>query len=65
MDILSTTAALCLGCVVFPASPGCSSGAAGLLLLPESLDKPLHLLRFPLHADVGLEFPQGFVQLHA
>lgn len=65
LDVLSMTAAFCLGCAVLPASPGCSSGAAGLLLLPEGLDEPLHLLCLPLHTDVGLELPQGFVQLHA
>lgn len=33
--------------------------------LPEGLDKTFHLLGFSLDADVGLKFPQGFVQLHA
>ena len=34
-------------------------------VLPEGLYESLYLLGFPLHADVGLELPQGLVQLHA
>lgn len=37
---------------------------AGKGLSPESFYEPLYLLGFPLHADVRLKLPQGFVQLH-
>lgn len=37
----------------------------GIKPQPESLNEPLHLLRFTLDADVVLKFPQGFVELHA
>lgn len=39
--------------------------AATAIQLPEGLDETLHLLGFSLDADVGLELPQRFVQLHA
>lgn len=37
----------------------------GIKPQPESLNEPLHLLRFTLDADVVLKFPEGFVELHA
>lgn len=39
-------------------------GGVGKGLSPESFYESLHLLGFPLHADVGLKLPQGFIQLH-
>lgn len=39
-------------------------GGAGKGLSPESFYESLHLLCFPLHTDVGLKLPQGFIQLH-
>lgn len=37
---------------------------AGKGLSPESFYESLYLLGFPLHADVRLKLPQGFIQLH-
>lgn len=37
---------------------------AGKGLSPESFYESLYLLGFPLHTDVRLKLPQGFIQLH-
>lgn len=42
-----------------------SEGRGSEGVLPEGLYEPLHLLGFPLYADVRLELAQGLVQLHA
>ena len=46
------------------AAPSCNNVMATVPNPPEGLDEPLHLLSFSLDLDLGLELPQGIVQVH-